>query len=172
MRSEQRVLRRGNAVPIGDILARAIRSRQWEGPLQREAAVVAWSRVVGAALSAQTMPIAVRGNVLLVAVRHQAWATQLTFLRTDILRRLRSECGADVRDIVFDSNYSGPWEGRSFGAVAPARPDGAQPGVSGSKLVPIQPSPLDIEASFALWQAASRRRSRRVDPLGTRVPRP
>lgn len=171
MGSEQRVLRRGNAVPIGDILARAIRSRQWEVPLQREAAVVAWSRVVGATLSAQTMPIAVRGNVLLVAVRHQAWATQLTFLRTDILRRLRSECGADVRDIVFDANYSGPWESPALGAIDPPKLDGAQTGVNGSKLVPIQPSPLRIEDSFALWQAASRRRSRRVDPSGTRVPR-
>jgi len=42
----------------------------------------------------------VRAGVLHVAVSGGTWATQLTFFRTELLRRVRAS-GAAVRDIVF-----------------------------------------------------------------------
>jgi hypothetical protein len=83
------------------ILDEAVARRGWRARLQAELAVRLWPSVAGPELARHTAALRVRGRTLHVAVRSGAWATQLSFFRADLLRRLR-EAGADtVEDIAF-----------------------------------------------------------------------
>jgi len=81
----------GGAVALSEALRRAVRSRGWEERIRQDLAVRAWPDVVGAALARHSVALTVRGGVLHVAVSSGLWGTQLSFFRSEILRRLRSE---------------------------------------------------------------------------------
>ena len=55
-----------------------------------------WPELVGATLAAHCRPLSLSRGVLLVAVDHGAWASQLQWLESDVLRRLEERLGAGV----------------------------------------------------------------------------
>ena len=86
-----------------------------------------WEEVVGSTLDAQTAPTALDRRGLVVAAASSAWATQVTFLASDIQRRANAILGreevASVRSVVDPRAIasrvrSGPRE----------RPEGGWPG--------------------------------------------
>ena len=148
---------------------RLVQQRQWSLRLAQEAAVASWPSVVGAELARHTVALWVRGGTLHVAVRSGTWATQLTFFRTDLVRRLRALGCASLRDIVFRVGLP---------AESPLRwPADAPPGPRPS--LPITAEDLDVARTlraqagqgelaegFARWYLAAVARRRRLVPGG------
>jgi hypothetical protein len=87
-------------VPAGDVIAAIVRRAGIEERLRQERAVVVWPRVAGPELSRRSRALEVRDGVLWVGVESAAWAAQLSFLRSEILRRLHAE-GATVSAVRF-----------------------------------------------------------------------
>jgi len=52
-----------------------------------------WSEIVGPRLAERIEAVAVRGSELLVAVNDPAWASQVTWLETQLLERIESIVG-------------------------------------------------------------------------------
>lgn len=55
-----------------------------------------WNEAVGAAVSRHVQPVKLDGRRLVVEVDDPAWATQLRFLESTVLARLREEAGAEI----------------------------------------------------------------------------
>lgn len=137
--------------PLEEVLAALVQESGWSQALGRRAALVAWPQVVGPILAGQTVPLRVQGDILWVAVRNSAWATQLALLRSEILHRLRTEHGSALRDIVFrvlDPLPRQPW--------APGRPGRAAEGTAPP--LSVRTPAQDVFAAFAAWRAAAARR--------------
>ena len=54
-----------------------------------------WEEAVGPQIAAHAKPAALVDGCLVVEVDHPTWATQLRFLETDLLTRLRDVAGVD-----------------------------------------------------------------------------
>jgi predicted nucleic acid-binding Zn ribbon protein len=52
-----------------------------------------WKEIVGPAMAEHVQPIRVDSEVLVVAVDHPAWATQIRHLGDDLLDRVAAEAG-------------------------------------------------------------------------------
>jgi predicted nucleic acid-binding Zn ribbon protein len=59
-----------------------------------------WDEIVGAQLAAHARPLSLSRGVLVVAVTEPGWATQLTYLEGDLLRRFQDALGDGVVDRV------------------------------------------------------------------------
>jgi hypothetical protein len=55
-----------------------------------------WEQVVGPDVAAHARPVSLRDGVLLLAVDHPAWATQLAYLRGELLARIAATTGSDT----------------------------------------------------------------------------
>lgn len=53
-----------------------------------------WEQLVGPAVSTHVRPLRLDGETLIVAVDHPAWSLEVQRLGTDLLARIRDECGA------------------------------------------------------------------------------
>src|SRR3989338_3399503 len=83
-----------NLMPIAKILPKAL--KQWKpdekgilGALGRQ-----WDKIVGTALSRQTIPLSLHGNCLIVGVQSSAYANELQLLQTQILKKIDEEVPA------------------------------------------------------------------------------
>ena len=54
-----------------------------------------WEEAVGPQVAAHARPVSLVDGCLVVDVDHPTWATQLRFLETDLLTRLREVAGVD-----------------------------------------------------------------------------
>jgi predicted nucleic acid-binding Zn ribbon protein len=59
-----------------------------------------WADVVGPQLAAHARPLSLTRGVLVVGVSDPAWATQLTYLESDLLARFREAFGDGVVERV------------------------------------------------------------------------
>jgi predicted nucleic acid-binding Zn ribbon protein len=59
-----------------------------------------WDDIVGPQLAAHAHPLSLNRGVLVVAVTEPGWATQLTYLEGDLLRRFGEALGEGVVDRV------------------------------------------------------------------------
>jgi predicted nucleic acid-binding Zn ribbon protein len=55
-----------------------------------------WAEAVGPVIADHARPVKFDGDHLLVEVDEPAWATQLRFLESDVIERLRSIAGLEV----------------------------------------------------------------------------
>ena len=55
-----------------------------------------WKEVVGEQVAANAQPLSLRDGKLVLGVEQPGWATQLRYLETDLLARLREACGEGV----------------------------------------------------------------------------
>jgi predicted nucleic acid-binding Zn ribbon protein len=53
-----------------------------------------WEQLVGPDIAAHASPVSLRDGTLVVIADQPAWATQLRFLASDLLTRIRAEAGA------------------------------------------------------------------------------
>lgn len=83
-------------------------------------AMIEWPHAVGATIGRHTRPVAVRRGVLFVQVQNPVWATQLSFMKTDLIQRINDRLG---QRIIVDIQ----WVGGSFGK--PYRTLRCRPGV-------------------------------------------
>ena len=59
-----------------------------------------WDEAVGAQVAAHARPVSLIDGCLLVDVDHPTWATQLRFLESELLERLREVAGVDEVDRI------------------------------------------------------------------------
>ena len=81
---------------LRESLDRVARAMGTPGAASLNAVFTRWPEVVGAAVASHCRPLALSGGVLVVAVDDPAWATQLRYLGSDVLRRVEDIAGADV----------------------------------------------------------------------------
>jgi predicted nucleic acid-binding Zn ribbon protein len=91
--------------PAGGAVQDFLQSQELAALLRPHLAKVHWADVVGPQVAGVTQVEAVRGGVLFVRVRNSVWATELTLLKDDMLRRLNSRLGGRVlTDIHFKAS--------------------------------------------------------------------
>jgi hypothetical protein len=143
------------ALAVGDVLENLLSRHPWAGVLRAATVFRRWPRLVGSTVAAHTRPLSIRDGVLLVAARHPVWAAQLAMLRTDLLRRIRSECANAVIDITFDPRWDPLYDRWYEPAVACA---------SGTEPPDPKPPPADVMGAFENWRLAAHRRRQRLSP--------
>ncbi|MDA8297747.1 MAG: DUF721 domain-containing protein [Actinomycetota bacterium] len=67
----------------------------WSQARALAAICACWDEVVGVDVAAHVQPLALRGEVLVLAVDHATWSAQLTFLAPELLDRLGDRLGAE-----------------------------------------------------------------------------
>ncbi|MGG6293572.1 DUF721 domain-containing protein [Leptolyngbya sp. AN02str] len=129
-----------------------------------------WSRVVGAAVAAQTRPIALQRQVLQVATSSSAWAQNLMFERQNILEKLNAELPFTITDIRFSNaqwhaNKSAEPEGLSDSALlwkqhpSYVEPIADEPQPTRSPNAPDLAEVGDSITAFQHWAATMQARS-------------
>jgi predicted nucleic acid-binding Zn ribbon protein len=59
-----------------------------------------WEQIVGADIAGHARPLSLHSGVLVLAVDHPAWATQLRYMTADLLTRIgEATKGSEVTDI-------------------------------------------------------------------------
>lgn len=82
--------------PLGALVDRLFRARQWQEPAARASVLGDWERIVGPDIAAHCVPVRIRDTELLLQAESTAWATQLRFLAPKLLARIQAEVGAAV----------------------------------------------------------------------------
>jgi predicted nucleic acid-binding Zn ribbon protein len=87
---------RSDPRPLGESLDRVTRSLG--GPDAAALSVIfgRWDEVVGAHVAAHAWPLALSEGTLSIAVDQPGWATQLTYLESDLRRRANDLAGPGV----------------------------------------------------------------------------
>lgn len=105
-----------------------------------------WVEIVGDQIATHTRPEQIRSRRLSVLVDHSVWMQQLSFLKPDLLRRIRVHLGGeDVQDLVFRIGDL------SRVPLTPPRPE---PGIA----------PVGSQPSPALMREAASRTTSITDP--------
>ena len=86
----------GDPRPVGESLGRISRHLGAPPPAALTRVFDGWEDLVGPAVAAHTRPLSLTRGVLVVAVDQPAWAAQLGWLETDLLRRFEEHLGAGV----------------------------------------------------------------------------
>lgn len=93
---------------INRILDSVVKNLGLGKKLDEGKAITVWERAVGRDIAEQTRPIKVQGSKLFVEVFSSSWKNELTFLKTDIIRKLNAMTGKIVLDdIIFVSGGGG-----------------------------------------------------------------
>jgi predicted nucleic acid-binding Zn ribbon protein len=72
-----------------------------------------WEQLVGPEIAAHASPKSLRNGTLVVVADQPAWAAQLRFMATDLVRRIQAEVEAtEVRRIEIRTGWPGLAEGR------------------------------------------------------------
>ena len=84
------------------ILGKVAFSAKVPGIIRRGRVMAAWPDVVGDKLAEKTEPVSLRDDVLTVRVEDPAWAHELTYMKDDLLDRLKRKMkGRPPKDIRF-----------------------------------------------------------------------
>jgi predicted nucleic acid-binding Zn ribbon protein len=82
--------------PVAASLGRLASSLGTPQPDVLAAVFAGWEQVVGSSVAAHARPVTLRDGLLVVAVDQPAWATQINYLRADLLLRLSEAAGPGV----------------------------------------------------------------------------
>ena len=85
----------GEPPPLRDSVDEVVRSLRGTSARSLAGVFARWEEAVGPQIAAHARPASLVDGCLVVEVDHPTWATQLRFLETDLLSRLRDVAGAD-----------------------------------------------------------------------------
>jgi len=90
-------------VPIADALTGFLRERGLAKRMEQATAIEAWPEIVGERISAVTKPISITPDgILFVAVKTNAWMTELGLMEPELLKALNARKGEEkVRKIRY-----------------------------------------------------------------------
>jgi predicted nucleic acid-binding Zn ribbon protein len=80
---------------LGDSVDELVRSLRGTGARTLAGVFARWDEAVGPQIAAHARPASLVDGCLVVDVDHPTWATELRFLQTTVLQRLRDVAGAD-----------------------------------------------------------------------------
>jgi len=101
----------GEPRPVADGLERVVRHLGAPSVQAVTDVFTVWEEAVGPQVAAHAAPKSLRDGVLKVTVDDPAWTTQLRFMESDILGRLRERLGADAPERI-DLGVERPARGR------------------------------------------------------------
>ena len=86
---------------VAEALAGFLKSSGLEERIEQAGIIPEWGALVGAPIARVTEPVSIsRGGILLVAVKTNAWMTELSLLEPQLLREMNRQSGrAPVRKI-------------------------------------------------------------------------
>lgn len=91
-----------NPILLKDILPHVLSSLGLKKGIERQKAVFIWDRVVGKDIRRHTRARYVRGKKMWVDVDDPIWIQQLSFLKSEIVKKLNKELKSDkICDIIF-----------------------------------------------------------------------
>jgi predicted nucleic acid-binding Zn ribbon protein len=85
---------------VGESLDRVARKLGAPPAAVLAAVFTRWEEIVGPSVAANTRPLSLRRNVLVIGTEQPAWASQLRYLGPDLLRRLASTVGEGLVERV------------------------------------------------------------------------
>lgn len=85
----RRNVRKSGAQGIAKLLGEGMRGLQIERKILEHTAPLVWAEVVGAQIAGSTQILGVADGVLRVSAKSSSWANELTFYKSDILKRLQ-----------------------------------------------------------------------------------
>ncbi|NET31894.1 MAG: DUF721 domain-containing protein [Cyanothece sp. SIO1E1] len=88
---------------LGHVLNSLENQEKWRSRQQFKRILGVWPQIVGAAVSSQTQPVAMRQQTLQVATSSAAWAQNLAFERRRILTKLNAQLALNLTDIRFST---------------------------------------------------------------------
>ena len=76
--------------PIGELLNELIQERDWKSGLSEGEIFVKWGEIVGADIAANSEPIEIKEEKLIIKCASTAWATQLNLIKAQLLQSIQS----------------------------------------------------------------------------------
>ena len=96
------MIRKKEAISLGDALERLLKSLKMQGKLEEHQAVARWPEVVGDRIAQHARAVFFDNGKLIVEVDSAAWRQELFYMKQEILDRLDRSFGkALVQDIIF-----------------------------------------------------------------------
>ena len=83
-------------VALSDALHRVAESLGGPSSQKTAAVVAGWPDIVGDRIASHARPVVLRDKVLVVEVDEPGWATELRYLRGELVSRLQASLGNDV----------------------------------------------------------------------------
>jgi len=97
--------RTGRASRLGVTLDNVLGGRDMLRKIKEHTAPLIWAEVVGEQMAAATEVLSVSGGVLRVSTKSAVWAHELTFYKTEILRRLNVALGVPNAPVITDIHF-------------------------------------------------------------------
>ena len=90
-------------IGINQVLASVLNTTGLAEDIERYKFIQHWPEIVGEAIASRTKPECIRSKALVVRVSSSAWAQELSFLKEDILAKLKTYLSQDelVEDVMF-----------------------------------------------------------------------
>ena len=76
--------------PIGELLNELIQERDWKSGLSEGEIFVKWDEIVGADIAANSEPIEIKDEKLIIKCASTAWATQLNLIKAQLLQSIQN----------------------------------------------------------------------------------
>ncbi len=81
-------------------IAQALKERGWAGPVEQHKSFQLWEEIVGPAIAANSRPIDIKDNVLVVQAKSAAWRSEIVFQKDEILAALNRRLkGNHLKDL-------------------------------------------------------------------------
>lgn len=110
-----------------------------------------WTEIAGDSIAANAEPTSLRNGILRIRATSPGWATELTYLATEIVQRANNVAGRGVvREVRI---WTGPGEVRQTTATA------SPTGLDGPATDGREPAPKDLATAFERARAAGTKKT-------------
>lgn len=75
---------------MGELLPTYLRKKGLTAKVEAASVVPEWENLVGPGIAAVTMPVRISEGTLFVQVKTSAWMTELTLMKSELIRRLNA----------------------------------------------------------------------------------
>lgn len=97
--------------PLGLALDAFAKQAGWEQTLSREELALKWAELVGETSAAQSVPVGISGQTLIVKCKSNSWMKELSNLRAHIVTKIVNEHpDAEINDIRFIGPDAPSWK--------------------------------------------------------------
>ena len=76
--------------PIGELLNELTQERDWKSGLSEGEIFVKWGEIVGADIAANSEPVEIKEEKLIIKCASTAWATQLNLIKAQLLQSIQN----------------------------------------------------------------------------------
>lgn len=94
-------MKQRSLVPIGSFLKSYFEKKGWSSYLQEYRIWTHWDHLVGPQLSKRCQPLLLRNRILTVSVSSSSWLTQLQFIKSNLIAKIRQSLQIPLHDIYF-----------------------------------------------------------------------